>query len=79
MHTPQARDLATATVKLFLSTLPPLAGQIVRLAALSTLRGRGEELLDAAGDMWIGILQVSSTRTHALPHSLSQLDHARTT
>eukprot|EP00035_Acanthoeca_spectabilis_P009413 m.166975 g.166975 ORF g.166975 m.166975 type:complete len:614 (+) comp14718_c0_seq2:47-1888(+) len=60
----KARDLATATVKLFLSTLPPLAGQIVRLAALSTLRGRGEELLDAAGDMWIGILQFVQAMRH---------------
>jgi len=54
----KARELATGTIRLFVSTLPPLASDIARLAALSTLSGRGEDLLDAAGDMWIGILQL---------------------
>ena len=38
--------------------MPPLAGNLVAVAALSTLANRGEELITAAGDLWIGLAEL---------------------
>ena len=40
------------TINLFCRVMPPLAGHIVTMAALTTVPGRNEELLVQAGDMY---------------------------
>lgn len=55
---PDNRKLFMDTINLFCRVMPPLAGHIVTMAALTTVPGRNEELLVQAGDMWIGTLQL---------------------
>ena len=45
-------------MSVFNATLPPLAGNMVAVAALATLPGRGDDLLEIAGDFWIGLAEL---------------------
>ena len=45
-------------MSVFTSTLPPLASNLVAVAALATLPGRGDQVLERAGDFWIALAEL---------------------